>query len=156
MTIASIMQKSVLSVTEKTSIHEVANIIFTKHISGLPVLKGKKLVGIVTEEDILSHLYPTIQDLIEDYAHMHDFDWMEENFHELLSFPVSKIMIKSVKTVTPETHIMKAQAMMLSHSYSRLPVVDKKGHLLGIVSQGDVFRYLLKKELVKKPKKAKN
>lgn len=155
MTIASIMQKSVLSITEKTSIYEAAKIIFTKHISGLPILRGKKLVGIITEEDILSHVYPTIEDLIEDYAHMHDFDWMEENFHELLSYPVSKIMVKNVKTVTPETHIMKAQGTMLSNDFSRLPVVDKKGHLLGIVSQGDVFRYLLKKELKKKPVKRK-
>ncbi len=149
MIVKDIMQTSVIRVSETTPIREVAKLIFSKGISGAPVIKGKKLVGMVTEEDIFSHMYPTIQEIIEDYPHAHDFTGMEHNIVKLLDVPVSKIMVKQVHTVTADTPIMKAQGIMLTHNFSRLPVVDKKGNLIGIVSQGDIFRELIKHEIPK-------
>lgn len=51
-----------------------------------------------------------------------------------------QVMTRNVITVTPETAIADAAAMMLKHHISGLPVVDTAGHLVGIVSEGDFLR----------------
>lgn len=153
MFVKDVMQKKVTSIKEKTPVRAVVKFIFEKGISGLPVVKNHKLVGIITEEDIFSHMHPTIQEVIEDYPHARDFKEMEHNIKKLIDIPVSKIMVKSVKTVSSDTPLMKAQAMMMAHDLSRLPVVDDKGKLIGIVSQGDIFREIIKHETPRLAKK---
>jgi CBS domain-containing protein len=50
------------------------------------------------------------------------------------------IMTGTVITVTPETKIAEAARLMLQHRISGLPVVDAKGRLVGIVTEGDLLR----------------
>lgn len=126
MNVSDIMQSSVLWVPFDTPVKEVARTIFTTGISGLPVLKDKKLVGIITEEDILSHMYPQTK---------------------LMDIPASKIMNNKVVSVLLSTPLSKAEKIMLENKFSRLPVVDATGNLVGIVSQGDIFREVIKDEL---------
>lgn len=149
MKVADVMHTTLFSVTEETPIKEVARLIFTIGISGVPVLKGKKLIGIITEHDILSRMYPTIEELMEDYVHVKDFEKMEERLVSLLETPVKNIMNSQVTTGTVDLPLMEAQSTMLVRQFSRLPIVDKENNLIGIVSQGDIFRQLLKKEIPK-------
>jgi CBS domain-containing protein len=51
-----------------------------------------------------------------------------------------EIMTVSVVTVSPETSIAEAAKMMMANRISGLPVVDEAGHLLGIVTEGDMLR----------------
>lgn len=51
-----------------------------------------------------------------------------------------QIMTKPVITVPPETTIVEAANVMLKHHLSGLPVVDRAGKLVGIVSEGDFLR----------------
>lgn len=149
MKVSKILHRSVIFVTPDTPLKEVARLIFSLGIAGVPVVKGTKLVGIVTEQDILSRIYPSIQDLDEDYIHARNFDEMEKNLLFLLETPVKDIMNKKVITISPDTHIMKAQSLMLLKRFSRLPIVDSHNNLLGIISQGDIFRYLVKSQIPK-------
>jgi CBS domain-containing protein len=50
------------------------------------------------------------------------------------------IMTRDVVTVTPDTSIVAAAALMLQHHVSGLPVLDETGRLVGIVSEGDFLR----------------
>lgn len=149
MKVSEVMQKSVFSVSEDTPLKEVGRMIFSLGIAGVPVVKGTKLVGIVTEQDILSKMFPSMQDLVEDYVHARDFEAMEKNLMDLLKTPVSKIMKKNITTIKPDTSLMEAQSLMLVNKFSRLPIVDKKNNLLGIISQGDIIRRLLRNEIPK-------
>jgi len=147
MKVADIMQRSLTCVSGETPLKDVARMIFSLGISGVPVVKGNKLLGIVTEQDILSKMYPSLQELAEDYVHARDFESMEKNILDNLETPVSKIMNKTVKTISGSMPIMNAQSLMLVNQFSRLPVVDKNKNLIGIVSQGDIFRQLIKNEI---------
>jgi CBS-domain-containing membrane protein len=51
-----------------------------------------------------------------------------------------QIMIKDVITVRPDTSIVESARLMLEHHISGLPVLDKNGRLIGIVSEGDFLR----------------
>src|SRR5680860_196984 len=147
MKVSSIMQTHVITVKEQDSLKEVGRLIFSLGISAIPVVKGKKFIGIVTQKDILSKLYPSMNELAEDYVHARNFEEMENNLSSLLNLQISKIMTANAATVDPDCPIMMAQSRMLIEGFSHMPVIDREKNLIGIISQGDIFRTLIKKEI---------
>lgn len=141
------MQRSLITVVEDTPLREVGRLIFSLGLAGIPVVRGKKLIGIVTEKDILNKFHPTVQEYMEDPVNMANFEKMEENLRYFLSVPAKNVMSEDPTTIDPDTPLIKAQSIMLANRVGRLPIVDKKQNLIGIVSQGDIFRGLLKKEI---------
>lgn len=53
LTVAKVMTKDVITVTPDTPLEQAARIMAEKHLGGLPVLEGGKVIGIITETDIL-------------------------------------------------------------------------------------------------------
>ncbi|MDP3697503.1 MAG: CBS domain-containing protein [Candidatus Taylorbacteria bacterium] len=147
MKVVDIMQRQIITVTSTTKLREVGKIIFGLQIAGVPVVKGKKLLGLITQTDILHNLYPTYQEFMEDYVHAKDFEAMEEVSEKILNLTAGEIMNKGVSTVTADTPVMRVQSLMLAKGFGRVPVVDGEGNLLGIVSQGDVFRAVVGQRL---------
>lgn len=143
------MTKNVVTVEEEIPLKEVLRLIFSLGIGGMPVVRGKKVIGIITDEDILSRVFPSVRDVIQDFGRASDFEEMEKNIVDLLEKPVKTMMTKDVATASPDTPLLKAQSTMLLNSFHRLPVVDKKRNLVGIISQGDIFDHLLKHQLPK-------
>lgn len=143
MRVDDVMQKEVDFVSPNTSLIDVARVIFGHRINGVPVCKGRRLIGMVTELDILSRFYPSQQEYIEDFTHARDFEGMEEKVKEILDLPVEKVMNRDVTTVKPSTPLLRAQSLMQIKDVGRLPVVDEAGNLIGIVSKGDIFRSIV-------------
>jgi len=147
MKVSDIMQTQVDFVETDIPLRGVARLIFGRGINGVPVCKGKKVVGFVTERDILSKFYPSIQDYIEDPVHCADFEAMEKKLDEILDLPVSEIMTHTPTTITADTPLLKSQSMMMVKKIGRLPVVDEKGNLVGILSKGDIFKAVVGEKL---------
>jgi len=82
------------------------------HISGLPIVTGGKLVGILTNRDL--------------------------KFEEDLSKKVSDVMTREVVTVPMGTSIEKAKEVLHRHRIEKLPVVDRKGNLKGLITIKDI------------------
>lgn len=143
MKVQDAMSKKVTSVKTSTPVKEVSKLIFKQKINGVPVVNNKKVVGFITERDILQMFYPTFQEFFEDPVHTRDFEGMEKRVSEVFAMRAEKIMSKNVTTVTADTPLLKAQSLMLSHKVGRLPVVDEKGNLIGILAKGDVFNALI-------------
>lgn len=147
MKVADIMRRSVVTVHEDTPLKEVGLLIFSLGLSGLPVVREGKLVGIVTEKDILNKFHPSVMEYMEDPVNAGNFEQMEKNLRNFLNVPAKKIMSTNPTTITSDTPLVKAQALMASGHISRLPIVDSNNNLVGIVSQGDIFRELVKNEM---------
>lgn len=139
MTIKDIMQTSVFSVSENSSVKEVVRIIFSTGISAVPVVKGNKLVGIIAESDIIEHMYPK-------EAESKDADILK-SAHLVMKSTVSDVMKTNVKSVKASNSFISAGAIMSRNSFRSLPVVDEANSLIGMVSQGDIFREIIKEEL---------
>ena len=148
MKVADVMSKQVDYVRVTDKVERAVMLIFGRGINGVPVCEGKKVVGFVTEQDILNKFFPTIHELIQDTVHEANFETMEEKAATILSLPVLKIMSKRPTTVTPDTPILRAQSLMNVKNIGRLPVVDNEGRILGIVSKGDVFRSLIGEKIL--------
>lgn len=140
MKVADVMSTALDTVATTTSVKEVCRIIFGRGINGVPVCKDRKIIGFISEKDILSKFHPSIEEYIEDPIHEGDFEAMEEKVDHILALTAEKIMRKSVITVTPDTPLLKALSIMFVNEVGRLPVVDKKKHLIGMITKGDIFR----------------
>lgn len=90
-----------------------------ENIAALVVVKGERIVGIVSERDIVSGL-------------MHfGADLMKRHVYEIMTQPT---------TCTPDDDIRHVMARMTLNRTRHLPVVEQ-GHLVGIVSIGDVVKH---------------
>lgn len=147
MKVSGAMSQHVDYVSVNTTVRDVCRLIFGRGINGVPVCRGKKVVGFVTERDILSKFYPSMQDYIEDPVHSSDFEGMEKKVSEIFALTADKIMSKNPKVVTSDTPLLKAQSLMFVEKVGRLPVVDKKGILIGIISKGDIFKNVVGQSL---------
>ncbi|MBI3984687.1 MAG: CBS domain-containing protein [Candidatus Levybacteria bacterium] len=145
MKVSSIVKKKVDFITPDSTFLDASKVIFGHHHRGLPVVKGKnkKLVGFITQQDILSQLFPTIGEFMEDYVHERDFEAMEKKALDVLTRKVKNVIGKKVISIHIDDPILKAESIMKINHISRLPVVDSKGNLIGIISKGDIFRALV-------------
>jgi len=140
MKVTDVMSKHVEHVSSDAKVEEIARLIFGRGINGLPVCEGKKVIGFITERDILSKFYPSVQEYVEDPFGEGDFESMEKKVPEILALTAEKIMSRNPITVTADTPLLKAQSLMFVNKVGRLPVIDENDNLVGMISKGDIFR----------------
>lgn len=140
MKVADVMSTRIHYVSDRATVKDVARIIFGRGINGVPVVKDRKVIGYITERDILSRFFPTVQEYMEDPVNTSNFEEMEKKVAEILSLRADRIMSKNITTVTPETPILRAQSLMTVNKIGRLPVVDEKKNLIGIIVKKDIFK----------------
>ena len=73
----------------------------------------------------------------------HERELMPDLYDLLTKIKIKDIMSTDVITINPEKTILTAALLMLEHRISGIPVVDAQGKLLGIITQGDIFRALV-------------
>lgn len=151
MKVRDVFQKKVGYITPDSTLFDAAKFIFGHKHQGIPVVKikgkNKKLVGFITEQDILSQLFPKVKDLFEDYIHERDFEAMEKNIKPILIKKVKDVMSKNPISIHVDEPLLKAESIMKLKDVSRMPVVDDKGKLIGIISKVDIFRALVSRKL---------
>lgn len=145
------MNPDVVVCSPEDTIGDVARLLKQNNISGLPVVDDGKVVGIVSEGDLLKLLE------VPDHSGLwlpSPFEVFEVPIRELINWeetkrmlddvgskPVEEIMNKRVYTVSPEDSIEKASTIITKHKINRLPVIEG-GLLVGIVTRGDIIRGL--------------
>jgi CBS domain-containing protein len=92
-------------------------------VGSLLVEREGKLVGIVTERDFVVRVLAT------------GLDHTKTKVGDVMSYPVI--------AVSPDSPIEEAVALMLSHGFRRLPVVDLEGKILGMVTLSEAAKALL-------------
>lgn len=147
MKVINAMSRKVDFVTPKTRVKEISKLIFGHHINGVPVIKSKKVIGFITERDILHQFLPNIREYMEDPVNEANFEKMEKKISRIFELTADKIMSRRPVTVSPDTPLLEAQSLMFMHKIGRLPVINKKKHIVGIIAKGDIFKYLVGKRL---------
>ncbi|MDO8513535.1 MAG: CBS domain-containing protein [bacterium] len=151
MKVKEIMSTGVITIGPEDSFIDAAKLISANRISGLPVVnQNNECIGIVSEKDLLKTLFPTYGELfdVDSDTPLYEFD-LENLEHK--SVEVGKIKIKDIMETElifaqPDLPILEAASMMVLYRIRRLPVTENK-KLVGVVSQGDVFRAILNKHL---------
>jgi len=134
MLIENWMTKDVFTATPETSMMKASKIMKEKGVSRLPVVDDKGvLVGIVSDRDV--------KDASPSKATTLD---MHELYYLLSEIKVKDIMTKKVVTIRSDETVDSAAAIMLEHKIGGMPVVDENNKVVGIVTDSDIFKVLVK------------
>ncbi len=147
MYIKNIMTKEVISVKESDTVQKCANLLITHNLSGLPVLDDdNKVKGIVTEGDLIRRASrvegPPALEVLGGIFYLESPKHFMEKLEKSMGSTAGEIMTSLVVTVGPDELVEDAASLLVKRNIKRLPVVDKEGKLIGIVSRKDIMNYL--------------
>lgn len=118
--VENVMAKDVIVISSDATMAEVKKLMQAERISGVPVMDGEMMVGIVSMSDVIDSLV-----------------------NDRLDSPVTENMTRDIRTILKEASAIEAVNNLGRNGYGRLPVVDQGGKLVGIVTTGTVIRALL-------------
>ncbi|MCA1960718.1 MAG: CBS and ACT domain-containing protein [Desulfomonile sp.] len=126
------MRKSFVTVDENESMHEALSWMKEYGTSLLPVLKGGRLVGVVTDRDVKRASGSNATSL-----ESHELNYL------IAKIKVKDIMTSNPVTVAPDLTLEETAEILLRNEISGAPVVDAAGNVLGTISQWEIFRALI-------------
>jgi CBS-domain-containing membrane protein len=139
-----IMTTELVTVAPSTSVSALAQLLVERKISAAPVVDDGKLVGLVSEGDLLHR---------EEVGTEEQPSWWRELFRstedrakaylKAHGQKAADVMTTSLMTVGPDAEVGEIAEVMERHHVKRVPVVDQ-GRLMGIVSRADLLRLLVK------------
>ncbi|MCC7370039.1 MAG: CBS domain-containing protein [Chloroflexi bacterium] len=144
-----IMSTTLFTVARLTPVRDVIRLLIEQRISGVPVVDDGRVVGIISEGDLILRerayrqrggMAFLAQQLFED----HEKQAVE--FRKAHGLVAEDVMSEPVVTILPGTPVEEIAHLMAERQIKRVPVVED-GRLVGIVSRGDVLRAAYEREL---------
>ncbi len=149
MKIKDVMNKNVITCKPSDSVSVLAKLFKENHISGMPVIEKGKVVGIVSETDLLKLFktpevsgelwLPSPLEIIEiPLRNLVRFEEFKKALEDIKLKHVSEIMNKTVHSISPDDSLEDASSVMVRYRVNRLPVIEN-GKLVGIVARSDII-----------------
>ena len=132
--VRDIMSSPAITVSPDATLPAANALMKEKQIRHLPVLEKGRLVGIVSRGDLRE---ASISASIN--ADQYELHFM------LNRLTVGKLMTRKVRTVTPDALVVDAADLMTEHKIAGLPVVDAEGAVIGIVTESDLLKMLVRR-----------
>lgn len=132
MSVKDFMTENLVTVTPKTKIFDAVDLMKKHDIHRLPVIEKDQLVGLITEG--------TIQEALPSKAT--SLSVYEVNYL-LNKTVVADVMIKDVKTISPDAELEDGIYLMRQNKINVLPVLENE-KLVGIITNNDIFDAFLK------------
>jgi CBS domain-containing protein len=148
MKVQDIMTTNVRTVSSDKKLGEVVSLMCIYRFSGIPVVDDDKLVGTVSESDVLGRMFPKLEDLMDSMSKV-DYEEQMNQYSNVVNVQVKDVMTPVVITVKPDMHILQAASMMCGRKFRRIPVAEGD-KLLGMVSMGDVHKAIYQSTLATK------
>ena len=123
--VSSIMTANLLTVSPHQKLTAVLELLEGHRIHHVPVVDGRKLVGLITTYDLFK-----LNRLQSDYDNIE----------------VKDVMTTKLATLEPSAKIGTAAEVFLENYFHALPIVNEDGDLLGIVTTFDTLKYMYYKE----------
>jgi CBS domain-containing protein len=118
--ISEVMTHDPRTLTPDSTIGEAARMMRDDDVGSIPLVEGSKLVGTVTDRDIV------VRVVAEGRA---------------LDTTINEIASRHLVTVDPQQSVEEAMRLMAEHQVRRLPVCEEDGRIVGIVAQADIARH---------------
>jgi len=125
------MSHPIISIDPDMPVHDALDMFNRERIRRAPVIKNGKLVGIVSDKDLLNASPSPASSLSV---------W--EMNYLLSKITVDEVMTKNVLTVSENTPIEEAARLMADNKIGGVPVI-RDGHVVGIITETDLFKIFL-------------
>jgi CBS domain-containing protein len=142
MKVRDVMTTPVITVRPDTPFAEVVDVLLTNGISGVPVVDDTgALRGVVTEADLVAkdaygQHRRRVLGVLGDVVHGRDPEWTRK----AAGRTAADVMTDDAVTASPDDEVTVAARRMLEEGFKRLPVVDRGGALVGIVTRHDLLK----------------
>jgi len=120
--VSEVMTPKVIAISPDRSVAEAARIMKERDIGSVVVMEGEKLVGIVTERDIITRFVA------------------KEDGRKPEDVKVEEIMTKNPVLIGESEDLIEAARIMSEKNIRRLVVVNREGKVVGIISARDIVR----------------
>ena len=130
MKVVDLMTTDPLTVTAAETVGKADQLMAENNIRQIPVVKGRELLGIVTDRDVRAFLSDA---LVGE----------PETRERALKTAVSEIMTTEPLSIAPDDDLRDAVEILIEQKFGAIPVVDEAEGLVGIVSYVDVLRNYL-------------
>jgi CBS domain-containing protein len=114
------------SVTPQTPVSEVAQLMESDDVGSIPVVEGERLVGIVTDRDIVVRAIAKGKDP--------------------RGMPAAEVSSRELVTIDADDDLSEALKLMSQYQVRRLPVIEEDERLVGVISQADVALHAKEKD----------
>ncbi|MFH1361628.1 MAG: CBS domain-containing protein [bacterium] len=138
------MTRDLTSVTEDTSLVEVAEILSLRSLSGIPVVnKNNEVTGYISEKDIITSIFPEkVKIENTEVIGFNNLSQIVKKLTQVGQAMVKDYMSKNFSAVKEETSAPDVAEIMLHKDLKRVPVVRNK-KLVGMVDRSSLSRILL-------------
>lgn len=131
LTVGDVYTGDVITIAPGASAPEARKLMDQHGIRRLPVVRGDRLVGIVTLLDLMRAAPSPATSLS-----VWELNYLQDKVK------VEEIMTRNVHTASPDTPLHTVASLMREHKIGGLPVVED-GRVVGIVTESDIFRVLV-------------
>jgi len=131
MSVQNIMSKRVVTVEMDDKLSTVKEIFDRLHFHHVLVVEEGKLIGVVSDRDLLKALSPNLGTSTESYK---DLATLNKRAHQIMS--------RDPITLLPEASVGEAMDVFNTHRISCIPIIDKENRPVGILSWRDILKAL--------------
>jgi len=145
-----VMTKNPVTVDKSLTVTEAARLMVEKKVGSLLVIEGDKLVGIVTEGDLIMQdvrvEFPTYIHLLDGFImYPPATARFESELKKAVGAAVEDVMSRKIVSVQVDASLEDVATLMIDRDVSRVPVLDGDT-LVGIISKSDIVRSLASRE----------
>jgi CBS domain-containing protein len=151
LTVGDVMQRDPVTISPDADLESLLRTLREHELPGLPAVDGDRLVGIVTENDLVLrsddssvHL-PHYFELFGGVVFLEPLQHLEDRLHKAFGNRVSDMMTADVETIAPDATVHEAARKISRSGHNRLPVVEGD-RLVGIVTRVDALEALTREE----------
>jgi CBS domain-containing protein len=143
--VRDIMTTPVITVSPTMTVKDLAALFRDRRVGGVPVVDEDRLVGIVTEGDLMAMdadiQMPHWFELFDSIIYLGSQKKFKEQLEKASAATVEQLMTDDVKSVAPDDEARVAATLMHKHKFDRVPVVEGEA-VVGIVTRHDIMKIL--------------
>jgi CBS domain-containing protein len=139
MRVTDVMTPMPVTTNASASIDEAAWVMLEYGVGGLPVMHYGRLVGVITQGDLVERFVP--RERVRWWRVLIEHERLARECQRVRGATVGEVMSRPALVVAADDAIEVAAALLHAHAIGRLPVMDHGG-LIGIVTHSDLLRRL--------------
>ncbi len=128
--VRDIMSDNIVAIRADDTLSTVEDIMTLGHVRHMPVVQGGRLVGVVSERDLLR----------ASLSNLGEFGTAQRRAF-LYGVEIKRVMSEPPVVIDPDATVAMAASVMADRKIGCLPVVDPQGTLVGMLTETDILRY---------------
>ncbi len=154
MKVKDVMRTSVVVLPQNATLKDVLDKFLKHHLDCLPLIDAaQRVAGFITIDDLVDILLPRYYEILRDFSALEDKGQLASLFNEAFAgldthheklILAADVMCSDIQWVSQDDSLLEAAASLQTQNYERLPVVDKDGKLVGLISDFEVVLALLR------------